>query len=61
MKTRTIRETAVLTTPDRRTETTLRIRATAVRILIRTFLEFTQDDPQLIKVTNVDAKHYLEK
>lgn len=54
-------EPADLTTPDRRPEAMLRIRAPAVRILIRTFQEFTQDDPQIIKVTNVDSKHYLEK
>lgn len=51
MRTQTIRETAGLTAPDRMTEAILRIRATAVRILIKTFLEFTQDDTPIIKVT----------
>ena len=68
MRTQTIRETADLNTLDRKTEVTmvttlpealLRIRAIAVRTLIRTILEITQGDTQIIKVTKVDST--LEK
>ena len=64
MRTQTIRETADLNTLDRKTEVTmvttlpeaiLRIRAIAVRTLIRTILEITQGDTQIIKVTKVDS------
>ena len=40
-------------------EAILRIRAIAVRTLIRTILEITQGDTQIIKVTKVDST--LEK
>lgn len=63
LRTQTIREMADLNTLDRRTEVTVvttlpeaifRIRAIAIRTVIRTILELTQGDPQIIKVTKVD-------